>query len=105
MSPAAGRRPVRVQPFPNGELGIVWDDAHESYYPGHCLRCVCGCAQCVDENTGRKMLEDNRVPADVHALEVLPVGNYGLSIRWSDGHETGIYDFDRLRRICPCGDE
>jgi DUF971 family protein len=27
------------------------------------------------------------------------VGNYGLKIRWSDGHDTGIYSYDRLREL------
>jgi hypothetical protein len=31
-----------------------------------------------------------------------PVGNYGISIAWSDGHSTGIYRFEVLREICPC---
>jgi DUF971 family protein len=30
------------------------------------------------------------------------VGAYGLRIDWSDGHDTGIYTFDRLRAACPC---
>jgi DUF971 family protein len=33
-----------------------------------------------------------------------PVGNYAISIAWSDGHSTGIYRFDFLREICPTGD-
>jgi ATP-binding protein involved in chromosome partitioning len=102
MSDPAGHRPVQVHAFPNRELGIVWDDEHESYFPGHDLRCSCGCAKCVDETTGRKVLEDDRVPKDVHVTEVHPVGNYGISVRWSDGHETGIYTFARLRQLCPC---
>ena len=36
--------PVNITPFPNGELGVVWKDGHESYFPGHALRCACGCA-------------------------------------------------------------
>jgi DUF971 family protein len=100
MSP--GPRPVRAQPFPNGELGLVWSDGHESYYPGHYLRCACACASCVDEVSGHKVLDDRRVPEDVHVVELHPVGNYGISVRWSDGHDTGIYTFDRLRELCPC---
>lgn len=103
MSAEAPLAPVRVVPFPNGELGVVWSDDHESYYPGHDLRCACACAMCVDEHTGRKVLEDQGVPRDVRPLEVHPVGNYGMSVRWSDGHATGIYTFDRLRKLCPCG--
>ena len=102
MSPEPPIRPVRVSPFPNGELGVVWEDDHESYYPGHYLRCACACASCVDEMTGAKLLREERVPRDVTILELHPVGRYGISIRWSDKHETGIYPFERLRRLCPC---
>ncbi|MEL6182606.1 MAG: gamma-butyrobetaine hydroxylase-like domain-containing protein, partial [Myxococcota bacterium] len=31
-----------------------------------------------------------------------PVGNYGMKLFWGDGHDTGIYDFEELRNICPC---
>jgi DUF971 family protein len=102
MSGAGGARPVRITPFPNGELGIVWDDDHESYYPGHYLRCACACAACVDETSGRKVLDDARVGKDVRVEELHPVGHYGISVRWSDGHDTGIYTFERLRQLCPC---
>jgi len=92
-------RPVRIVPFPNGEIGVVWDDGEETYYDSHALRCACGCASCVDEVSGRKLLRDDRVPNDVRAREILPVGNYGVAIVWSDGHDTGIYTFDRLRQL------
>jgi DUF971 family protein len=35
-------------------------------------------------------------------IDVEPVGNYAIRINWSDGHNTGIYSYDHLRRICPC---
>jgi DUF971 family protein len=95
-------RPTNVMPFPNGEIGVVWDDGHESYYPGRYLRCACACASCVDEVSGEKTLDDDRVPRDIHARAIHAVGNYGMSIAWSDGHETGIYTFERLRALCPC---
>ncbi len=102
MSPDGPIRATRIAPFPNGEIGIVWEDGHESYFSGHYLRCACACAHCVDEMSGAKVLEDSRVPADVAPVELHPVGNYAFSVRWSDGHETGIYTFERLRRLCPC---
>lgn len=102
MSRAARSRPTNLTPFPNGEIGVVWDDRHESFYGGHFLRCACACANCVDEMSGEKMLRDDSVPRDVRALEIIPVGNYGVSVRWSDGHDTGIYTFDRLRGLCAC---
>jgi DUF971 family protein len=30
------------------------------------------------------------------------VGTYGIRIRWSDGHGTGIYTFEILRALCGC---
>ena len=102
MSAPETPRPTRITPFPNGELGVVWEDGHQSFYPGHPLRCACQCASCVDEMSGHKILDDARVPQDVQPREIHPVGQYGLSIVWSDGHDTGIYTYERLRKLCPC---
>ena len=41
-------------------------------------------------------------PEEARPLKVLgmqPVGNYAYSIEFSDGHDTGIYTFDLLRRL------
>ena len=94
--------PVNTAVFPSGELAVVWSDGHESYFPGHYLRCQCPCAGCVDEMTGVKTLVDSSVPKDVHPETVSPVGRYALTVKWSDGHDTGIYSFETLRRLCPC---
>jgi DUF971 family protein len=102
MTAPSSPRPVRITPFPNGELAVAWDDGHESYYEGYALRCACPCAACVDEMTGVKILDDRTVPRDVQALEIHPVGRYGIGIRWSDQHDTGIYTFTKLRQLCPC---
>ncbi len=99
MNDSASIVPANITPFPNGEIGIKWTDGHESFYRGHDLRCACGCATCVDELTGRKLLVDDRIPADVSAKEIHPVGNYGIAILWSDGHDTGIYAYRRLREL------
>jgi DUF971 family protein len=32
------------------------------------------------------------------------VGRYALQIFWNDGHSSGIYAFDYLRRLCPCAE-
>jgi DUF971 family protein len=102
MSAAPAARLLRFAPFPDGRIGIVWTDGHESDYDGRELRCACSCASCIDETTGRKVLDDSRVPLDVQLVELHPVGNYGVGIRWSDGHDTGIYTFERLRALCAC---
>ncbi len=99
---APTNRPSNITTFPNGEIAVAWPDGHESYFGGHYLRCACACAFCVDEVTGVKVLNDDGVPPNVAPREIHPVGNYGIAIRWSDAHETGIYTFRKLRELCPC---
>jgi ATP-binding protein involved in chromosome partitioning len=91
--------PLRHSVFPSGELAIVWADGEETYVGGYDLRCACSCAQCVEEMTGRALLDPTSVPRDVRPVEVHPVGRYGFGIRFSDGHDTGIYAFSRLRAL------
>ena len=38
----------------------------------------------------------------IKMTNVEPVGNYAVQIFWNDGHSTGIYSYDHLRKICPC---
>ena len=80
-----------------------WDnEGHRALYGARALRLACPCAECVEEMSGRPLIDPARVPLDVRPLELALVGAYGLRIRWSDGHGTGIYTFERLRRTCPC---
>lgn len=84
-------------------IRIEWAPAgHEALYPARALRLDCRCAACVEEMSGRRLLDPSAVPADVRPLTVTLVGGYGVRIRWSDGHDTGIYTFDQLRAACPC---
>ena len=80
-------------------LAITWSDGRESRYDVRELRLACGCASCVDEWSGEERLDPASVPEDVHPLSVQSVGRYAIQIRWSDGHDTGIYPFDRLRAL------
>ncbi len=81
---------------------IAWDDGHQSYHPHRYLRGACGCAHCVEEATGRRVVGYQEVAADVQAVDWLQIGRYAIQFLWSDLHETGIYPFDYLRDICQC---
>ena len=82
---------------------IEWDETgHEALYPARALRLACPCAACVDEMSGRPLLDPAGVPQDVRPLSLALVGAYGLRVQWSDGHGTGIYTFQRLLASCPC---
>ena len=84
-------------------LRVLWTPAgHEALYPARDLRLACRCAACVEEMSGRPLLDPATIAADIRPLSVALVGGYGLRIRWSDGHDTGIYTFEQLRGACPC---
>ena len=84
-------------------LEIAWADGHRSHYDVRELRLACGCAECVDEWSGQPLLDTTGVPADVHPLRLSSVGRYAVQIEWSDGHNSGIYPFRRLRDLDPSG--
>jgi len=102
MEPEATFTPTAIAQSGPRTLAIRWADGHESRYEVRALRLACACAECVDEWTGENRLEETAVPADVRPLRVQGVGRYAIQIAWSDGHETGIYPFRRLRALCDC---
>ena len=95
--------PVAIERAHEHDLCVRWPDGHDSVYPARALRLACPCAGCVDELTGRRRLTEASVAQEVVPVRIHLVGRYAISIDWSDGHRTGIYSFELLRRICPCG--
>ena len=85
-------------------VSIQWTDGHSSFYGGKYLRINCGCAECVEEWTNRKLLDPAMVDANIRAEDYLPIGRYALQFLWSDAHYTGIYPFQILRKMCQCGE-
>lgn len=94
-------RPRVITKSDPAALVIAWDDGHETRYSAAELRRLCPCARCVDELTGRALLDPATVPDDLTQADVRLVGNYGLSLRFADGHDTGIYPFRMLRENDP----
>jgi ATP-binding protein involved in chromosome partitioning len=94
--------PEHAEISSKGELLISWPDGHESVYSPYHLRVNCRCAVCIDEDTGKRTLDPSRVPLDIQMQNINPVGRYAISINFSDGHNTGIFTFKRLRDLCQC---
>ena len=86
----------------DGSLRVVWRDGHVSRFAAADLRAKCPCAGCVDEWSGEVKVHRAQIAADLVARAVHRVGNYALSIEWSDGHSTGIYAYASLRAMCEC---
>lgn len=91
--------PDQIRQSGPGHLAIQWRDGVESVYPVRALRLACACAHCVDEWSGEYKLDPATVPDDVRPRRITRVGRYAIQIDWSDGHDTGIYAFDRLREL------
>ena len=89
-------------------IKIDWKDGHTSDYGLRYLRHHCPCATCTGSH-GTPPQAPPLQPAPfqlytptIKMNNVEPVGNYAVRILWSDGHSTGIYSFEHLRKICPC---
>ena len=98
-SAGAVDEPVNIELAEDGYLQVVWSDGPLMRYSPYDLRLNCSCAQCIDEDTGKKILDTGRVPLDITINSFKPVGRYGVSVTFSDGHNTGIYTYEHLRRI------
>ena len=73
--------------------------ARETLLSPLAVRRSCRCAACIDEHTGVQRLDPKRIPENIIPLSITPVGNYGISIKFSDGHSSGIFTFAQLREI------
>ena len=93
-----------------GELTSTWDDEHVSRYPLAGSRVACPCAAC---RGGHEAMGQPVTPALMTArsiegpaaelVSLEAVGNYALLPVCGDGHRYGIYSWDMLRALCPCG--
>jgi DUF971 family protein len=94
--------PKSIEKIDDDKLKITWEDEHESIFTFQFLRQNCPCASCKDEWSGERLVDPQTVPADMKSTRADLVGNYALSFSFSDGHGTGIYSFENLRKMCAC---
>jgi len=99
-------RPAGSQKTPIGflrrdsrTLSILWEDGHRDDFDVRDLRLACHCALCVEEMSGRKLLDPKTIGSDVSPKKIVSIGNYAIQFDWSDGHSSGIYSFNDLRTL------
>lgn len=95
-------RPVDIQQVGNS-LAIRWEDRSESFIPLERLRRCCPCAGCQGERDVMGNLykgpEQTLSPRSFQLVRLNTVGGYALQPIWADGHSTGIFAFDYLKRV------
>ena len=95
-------RPVKIETI-GEELAIKWDDGGESFVPLEKLRRHCPCAACKGEvdvmGNVHKGPEQPLGPRAFQLVRIGTVGGYGIQPVWADGHGTGIFSYDYLRRV------
>lgn len=101
-------RPLHLDLDRDRALTIDWSDGRRSVYPIAYLRKMSPSA---DARQLREEIEHNPLtvlPASsasadgpLRAESAEFVGNYAIRLRFSDGHDTGIYSWRYLRRIDP----
>ncbi len=93
--------PANVQLI-GGEVAIAWSDGAETYHPAERLRAASPSAETQGERDifGRQYGGDGpRRFAGVRVVGWERIGAYALRFDFSDGHRTGLYTFDYLRKL------
>ncbi len=102
--PGADMHPVQFKKLNDSEIFIKWDDGSEFTLSMKYLRDRCPCASCAGESVLWREYKPTTLPVltpgkyNLKSAEI--VGNYAIALTWVDGHNTGIYAFDHLKKIC-----
>ena len=78
-------------------LDVTFDDGARFELPFEYLRVFSPSAEVTGHSAGEGILQTGKKNVGVSAIE--PVGNYAIKLTFDDGHDTGLYTWDRLYRI------
>jgi len=93
--------PTNIQLI-GSEVAIVWDDGVESYFTGEKLRAASPSAETQGERDIFGHQYGGNGPRNFAGVEVVDwarIGNYAIQFTFSDGHRTGLYSYDYLRKL------
>ncbi len=80
-------------------LALQWNDGVRSTVSARTLRQYCPCAECVEEWSGKRTFDIEKIAPEMKIIEVAPVGNYAITFTFGDMHRTGIYVWEHLREL------
>jgi DUF971 family protein len=78
-------------------LDVRWPDGARHELPCEYLRVYSPSAEVRGHSSGEPMLVGGKREVDIAAIE--PVGRYAVRLRFSDGHDTGLYSWNVLREL------
>ncbi|MDC1067883.1 DUF971 domain-containing protein [Candidatus Kapabacteria bacterium] len=95
--------PLEVKKVNEFLLFTKWSDGFESTIKLEDLRKDCPCAECTGEKIGDIIYSKPKPvrfePGVYEIKELTPIGNYAIAAKWANGHDTGIYTWELLRKI------
>ena len=98
MVVATAHEPAHVDLERDSALTITWDDRRVTRFDLEELRVNCPCAECRGlRDRGEQAWPRPTSPHPLRAEDAELVGAWGVSLRWNDGHTTGIFTWDTLR--------
>jgi DUF971 family protein len=78
---------------------LTWEDGKVTRVTAQTMRQACPCAECVEEFSGRRVLDVSKVPESLTIVELAQVGNYALTFTFGDAHRIGIFNWGFLREL------
>jgi DUF971 family protein len=98
-------QPLEIDLDRERQLRVRWADGKDCIYELPRLRQSCPCAVCragrEQSSAGLPVVRPAAAQREmVTVADAELVGQYGIRLTWRDGHNTGIYDFALLRRLC-----
>ena len=83
---------------------LKFDNGFESLITSKYLRDNCPCAICSGEEVLlHKFVPDKSIPVSEKGYLLSGaenVGNYAIKLSWHDGHNSGIYTWEYLQKLC-----
>ena len=78
-------------------LAVAFEDGQQFELPFELLRVYSPSAEVQGHGPGQEVLQTGK--RGVEIVDVEPVGHYAIQPRFSDGHDSGLFTWEYLRRL------